>query len=138
MICRLFCLTVVCATLTLTTSESCQADHGYLPHPITLNRSIGMRPPYFALHPPVYYGARYVRPYGLSPYASQSMLQPTPGYQGRMNSRFEEPPKVAPITANSCCASVSTTKRLNVEAPQVAKSGGIQSNPFAMTALVSR
>ncbi len=37
-------------------------------------------PPYFALHPPVYYGARYTRPYGDSPFAAPSQLQPTPSY----------------------------------------------------------
>lgn len=37
-------------------------------------------PPYFALHPPVYYGARYTRPYGDSPFAAPSQLQPAPGY----------------------------------------------------------
>jgi hypothetical protein len=37
-------------------------------------------PPYFALHPPVYYGARYTRPYGDSPFAAPSQLQPTASY----------------------------------------------------------
>lgn len=37
-------------------------------------------PPYFALHPPVYYGQRYTRPYGDSPFAAPSQLQPNPSY----------------------------------------------------------
>ena len=38
-------------------------------------------PPYFALHPPVYYGIRYTRPYGASPFASVSQLHaPQQGY----------------------------------------------------------
>lgn len=37
-------------------------------------------PPYFAVHPPVYYGKRYARPYGESPFASWPMLQPNPAY----------------------------------------------------------
>lgn len=37
-------------------------------------------PPYFALHPPVYYGKRYTRPYGASPFAAWPQLQATPGY----------------------------------------------------------
>jgi hypothetical protein len=37
-------------------------------------------PPYFALHPPVYYGQRYTRPYGDSPFASWPQLQPAAGY----------------------------------------------------------
>jgi hypothetical protein len=41
-------------------------------------------PPYFALHPPVYYGDRYYRPYGDSPYASWPQLQPNPAYAPRL------------------------------------------------------
>ena len=37
-------------------------------------------PPYFAIHPPVYYGKRYQRPYGDSPYASMPTLQANPAY----------------------------------------------------------
>ncbi len=37
-------------------------------------------PPYFALHPPVYYGQRYTRPYGDSPFAALSQLQPNASY----------------------------------------------------------
>lgn len=46
-------------------------------------RSFVPAPPYFALHPPVYYGQRYTRPYGDSPFASWPQLQPAPGYQPR-------------------------------------------------------
>ena len=37
-------------------------------------------PPYFALHPPVYYGQRYTRPYGASPFAAWPQLQANPAY----------------------------------------------------------
>jgi hypothetical protein len=37
-------------------------------------------PPYFSIYPPVYYGKRYMRPYGESPYASFPLLGQTPGY----------------------------------------------------------
>jgi hypothetical protein len=37
-------------------------------------------PPYFSIHPPVYYGKRYVRPYGESPYASFPLLGSVDGY----------------------------------------------------------
>lgn len=37
-------------------------------------------PPYFALHPPVYYGQRFSRPYGVSPYAVGPQLQTNPEY----------------------------------------------------------
>lgn len=37
-------------------------------------------PPYFALHPPVYYGQRFTRPYGVSPFAAWPQLQATAAY----------------------------------------------------------
>ena len=41
-------------------------------------------PPYFSLHPPVYYGERYYRPYGDSPFASWPQLQANPAYMPRV------------------------------------------------------
>lgn len=43
-------------------------------------RSFVPAPPYFSLHPPVYYGQRFTRPYGDSPFASWPQLQPAKGY----------------------------------------------------------
>lgn len=40
-------------------------------------------PPYFALHPPVYYGQRFTRPYGVSPFAAWPQLQPNADYASR-------------------------------------------------------
>ena len=37
-------------------------------------------PPYFSIYPPVYYGKRYERPYGDSPYASFPQLRSAPDY----------------------------------------------------------
>ncbi len=37
-------------------------------------------PPYFSLHPPVYYGKRYARPYGASPFAAWPQLQANSSY----------------------------------------------------------
>jgi len=37
-------------------------------------------PPYFSIYPPVYYGKRYERPYGDSPFAAFPQLQSGPGY----------------------------------------------------------
>ena len=37
-------------------------------------------PPYFSIYPPVYYGKRYERPYGESPYASFPLLGQIPNY----------------------------------------------------------
>jgi len=46
-------------------------------------------PPYFAIFPPVYYGRRYERPYGDSPFASMSHLGGNPSYNIR--------PKQSPV-----------------------------------------
>jgi hypothetical protein len=40
-------------------------------------------PPYFAIYPPVYYGDRYERPYGESPFASWPLLSSGPDYRPR-------------------------------------------------------
>ena len=45
-------------------------------------------PPYFALHPPVYYGERYTRPYGASPFAAKSQLQQNDNYRHRIRTDF--------------------------------------------------
>lgn len=51
-------------------------------------------PPYFALHPPVYYGQRYTRPYGVSPFASRPRLQAAPGYAPRAAAVITQQPLV--------------------------------------------
>lgn len=43
-------------------------------------QSFAPTPPYFALHPPVYYGQRYTRPYGVSPFAAWPQLQSNASY----------------------------------------------------------
>jgi hypothetical protein len=82
-----FYLTAILCTIALVSgadqaSAQCGADFGYGGYGYY---NFGIRPyvpapPYFALHPPVYYGARYTRPYGDSPFAAPSQLQPTAGY----------------------------------------------------------
>lgn len=39
-------------------------------------------PPYFAVHPPVYYSTRHARPYGMSPFAAPPMVGPAASYRG--------------------------------------------------------
>lgn len=41
-------------------------------------------PPYFSIYPPVYYGKRFERPYGDSPYASWPTLQPADNYRPQL------------------------------------------------------
>ena len=59
--------------------------YGYNAHVQT--QSFGPAPPYFAIHPPVYYGQRYYRPYGASPYAAWPQLQANPDYAPRAGSQ---------------------------------------------------
>ena len=40
-------------------------------------------PPYFSVYPPVYYGERYARPYGESPFASWPLLSAGDDYRPR-------------------------------------------------------
>lgn len=92
-------------------------------------------PPYFALNPPVYYGARYSRPYGLSPFAAPPMLSPPADYHGRTAARFVQPPTSNPYIVESCgtCVGANDSKQSsgNVVA-MVAKGsrGEVRNNPF--------
>ena len=60
---------------------SAQQPFGYPFVPFGFYQPYGARigaslptPPYFALNPPVYYGARHARPYGMSPFASPPVV----------------------------------------------------------------
>ncbi|PAY18209.1 hypothetical protein CKO51_17585 [Rhodopirellula sp. SM50] len=93
-------------------------------------------PPYFALNPPVYYGARHARPYGISPFASPPVVSAGPGYRGRLRSDFYLPPsefqptEPAPCTLNPCVSQ-------GVQKP--VKVGVVRTNPFvAETQLVKK
>ena len=76
-------------------------------------------PPYFATNPPVYYGARYARPYGISPFASPPVVTAPAGYQGRLRSNFQQKPLANPNVSS-----------VNRPAARVAKKGKVQTNPF--------
>jgi hypothetical protein len=83
---KFYLTAILCAIALVSTADQasaqCGGDFGYAGYGYY---NFGIRPyvpapPYFALHPPVYYGARYTRPYGDSPFAAPSQLQPTAGY----------------------------------------------------------
>lgn len=80
-------------------------------------------PPYFALHPPVYYGQRYTRPYGASPFAAWPQLQPNAGYAPRQHVNHAATPAGC---SGGCSGIVSVSPSLvRAEAqPQVIE------NPF--------
>ncbi|OYP38489.1 hypothetical protein [Rhodopirellula sp. MGV] len=81
-------------------------------------------PPYFALNPPVYYGARHARPYGMSPFASPPMVTAGNDYRGRLRSEFVYSDYEKPVDT-SCNPCISHAKPV----PQ-ATLGAIKNNPF--------
>jgi len=106
----------------------------YQPYGATY-RSQLRTPPYFATNPPVYYGARNARPYGLSPFASPPLLLPGQNYRGRLRTEFAEPqvptpgPAPSPLTNPylQCSDSVAP-------AAAVASRGKVRRNPFVSDA----
>lgn len=89
-------------------------------------------PPYFATNPPVYYGARYARPYGLSPFASPPLANAPNSYRGRPLPSFYQPSR--PV--GGCCQNPYLTDATPLkEEDQIAFSaapakGPMRNNPF--------
>jgi hypothetical protein len=68
-------------------------------------------PPYFAVFPPVYYGERYARPYGESPFASWPLLTAGSDYQPRPHHApviYANPHSVSSSGSCSDCAAPMT------------------------------
>ncbi len=60
-------------------------------------------PPYFAIYPPVYYGERYQRPYGDSPFAALPQLQSNASYQPQLRAT------TTTILSNPYCTNCNST-----------------------------
>jgi hypothetical protein len=91
-------------------------------------------PPYFALNPPVYYGTRYARPYGLSPFAAPPMMDAPASYRGQIAPAFVRPPVSNPYI-ESCaggCAKSAPADEAKVVVKKVGpiQIGPVQNNPF--------
>lgn len=76
----LVALTMVCAIPSAQAQDPFGFQFGY-----TLGYQNSFRnrlptPPYFSIYPPVYYGNRYQRPYGDSPFAAFPQLRSAPDY----------------------------------------------------------
>ena len=95
----------------LAVGDWAQANHGgsnlgfvpygfYQPYGVRYSTSV-RTPPYFALNPPVYYGSRYARPYGDSPFASPPLLTAPADYQVQRAAAFA-PPRVAAVGPIRC------------------------------------
>ena len=103
----------------------------YMPYGSRFGTSI-KTPPYFATNPPVYYGARHARPYGLSPFASPPLVTPGNDYRTRLRSDFLEPVRPTPQpTCNPCVSHSKTIKK--AKSNQVVKKGSVQVNPFVVS-----
>lgn len=95
-------------------------------------------PPYFALNPPVYYGARHSRPYGMSPFASPPVVRPADNYRGRLRTDFylpaseTQPTELVPTEAMPIGAPPAVCNPCvnNGAAPVSVKVGLVRSNPF--------
>ncbi len=81
-------------------------------------------PPYFATNPPVYYGARHARPYGLSPFASPPLVTAGERYESRLRSQFQQP--LVPTPAPLCNPYIHSATKSK---PAVTR-GLVRSNPF--------
>lgn len=97
----------------------------YQPYGAQYGNSIST-PPYFATNPPVYYGARHARPYGMSPFASPPLVGASQGYRGRLRTNFTPPP-VKPITRASATCNPCVSHNGAVK-PVV--TGLVRTNPF--------
>lgn len=91
-------LGMMAALATMTSVASAQDNglgyaylFGYGANNTSAIRSFVPAPPYFALHPPVYYGQRYTRPYGESPFAAWPQLRSPAGYQPRPAATYAQP-----------------------------------------------
>jgi len=76
-------------------------------------------PPYFSMHPPVYYGERYYRPYGASPFAAWPQLQANPDYAPRAGVGIRS---AAVIENPYCCGATPVLPQAQpAEVPDVVK-----------------
>ncbi|MEO1614621.1 MAG: hypothetical protein AAFV88_02150 [Planctomycetota bacterium] len=144
-------LMLAAALMALTAAESASANHpagGYPFFPFGFYQPYGAQysssirtPPYFATNPPVYYGARHARPYGMSPFAAPPMVTAGPEYRGRLRSNFYLPAseyEMAPVSAPVApCQPMCETHAVPVT-KVAAKVGEVKLNPFAVQAKIAK
>ncbi|MEM6468716.1 MAG: hypothetical protein AAF802_04050 [Planctomycetota bacterium] len=145
-----FALMLAAVVAAMAGAEKASANHpagGYPFFPFGFYQPYGAQfsssirtPPYFATNPPVYYGARYARPYGMSPFAAPPMVSAGADYKGRLRSNFYLPASEyempAPAMVTPCqpmceSASAPVTKIARAQ-------GKIQTNPFAAEAKIAK
>ncbi|WP_182870055.1 hypothetical protein [Stieleria mannarensis] len=98
----------------------------YQPYGATYGSSL-RTPPHFALNPPVYYGARHARPYGMSPFASPPLVTAGENYRNRLRTDFYLPPgEYQPAEPPACTANPCVSRG----AAKPVKVGLVRTNPF--------
>jgi hypothetical protein len=111
----------------------------YQPYGVRYRSSVAT-PPYFALNPPVYYGTRHLRPYGISPFATPPQVGAPSGYTGQVGSsgvraRTYQGPAGNPFIcrageSESRIVSQSDALAIAETKPKAFRLGEIQINPF--------
>lgn len=126
-------LLALAASVVITDTASAQypGNLGFLPYgfyqPYGARYGTSLRtPPYFATNPPVYYGARHARPYGLSPFAAPPQVNAGGDYKSRLRMQFQQP--AVPTPQPICNPCISHGVQHN-SAAKVTK-GLVQTNPF--------
>lgn len=127
----------IAATVVSADSASAQGPGSYSFLPFGFYQPYGSyygnsirNPPYFTSNPPVYYGARHARPYGLSPFASPPLVRAADDYESRLRMQFQQPQIPTPgpysesVPCNSCLGGAPSAQVL------VARVGAIRTNPF--------
>ncbi|MDB4331821.1 hypothetical protein OAA27_02000 [bacterium] len=140
--CLAFLMLALCLPSLLSQQASAEsgAAHAFLPfgfyQPYGASYQGSLRrPPYFATNPPVYYGSRHVRPYGLSPFAAPPLLQSSVGYRSVRSSL--NPPVTLPQSASeqainrSGSADFARAGEFSEEVSRTQQTGPIRINPFA-------
>lgn len=100
-------------------------------------------PPYFSVYSPVYYGKRYARPYGDSPYASFPLLGQVPGYvpvpagNSAATSRIISNPH-SPCCNDSKSGDAPSDAKVTVVAQQEPGSPKVIINPYAQEQVANK
>ncbi len=133
-------LLFVFAAIGLETQSASAQDFGFGFQPFGFYQPYGVQysssvptPPYFALNPPVYYGSRYARPYGISPFAAPPTASAPCDYQGHPATQYYAPPQQIEPSCNPYVSLASANSAVPAsvrKADREMKVGAIQLNPY--------
>lgn len=133
---RLLLVAVFAFVAAICTSEnaSAQQPFGFGFQPFGFYQPYGAQfdtrlrtPPYFALNPPVYYGSRYTRPYGASPFAAPPHVRSPASYQSQLAPQFQSTQRRATVISNPYIIHSAAVKAAG---NTVVRKGKVQTNPF--------